>query len=217
MKKITILTLVLLLFASATRVHAQFDKHTWMLLGYSSLWYEAGKEKFKQDDQSIDGAKFMNLYLRTGAGLFVMQRLAAGIYLNWEYEREKNEDDFEGTTTQTTNYFYAGPFLRYYFLTLQRFAFYGEAMVAFGVYKSVFEGIQTSESKDNLLRAHFLVGSNYFLTRAIALDLAFGYALNRYKDPDSDYINSYNHFMACLGIVFFLGQNAGLSNYEFIE
>lgn len=210
MKKFTIALLIFCLAGvSSLRTFAQLEKNTWMLLGYSALWYQAGKQSLKNGDESSDGAKLMNLYLRTGAGYFVMANMAAGLALNWEYNREKSSAETGEDIKNITNFMYFGPFLRYYFFQRNALWLYGEALFAIGVYKSIYKHVQESTSTQNLIKAHLLVGMSYFLVQRLAIDLALGYSYARYKYKDSESIQNYNQFMACVGLVFFLGQNGG--------
>lgn len=218
MKKLVTIFLVLLLTASFTKLHAQFNQNSWMLLGYSALWYQAGKEKYKQDDNTSSGPNVMNLYMRTGAGIFLLSNMAVGLAMNWQYDlRKYSEGGSEQLSKSSSNLFYAGPFLRYYFWQWQAMLLYGEAMIAFGLYNDVskyFDGF-TSKVTRGLIAAHLLVGMSYFITRSLALDVALGYRWNRYKHDT--YISNLHQFMACVGLVFYLGQNGGLTNYQKYE
>jgi hypothetical protein len=181
------------------------------------LWYNAGKQKYTSNGNTSDGAKIMNLYLRSGAGYFVLANLAAGLALNLDYYREKGDTQDGGGSYEYTNKntsFYVGPFLRYYFWQWNALMFYGEALFAFGVYNSIYKALSESQTKESLLRAHLLLGVSFFVVQRLAFDLAMGYQWTRYKEKELDYITKYNRFMACLGIVFFLGQNGGYKGIQ---
>jgi len=186
-----------------------------MLLGYSALWYNSGKEKINQDGNKLDGQNALNLYFRSGGGIFLLPSLVAGLALNWQYELYKYTSGIDGMTEKnSTNTLSFGPFLRYYFWQWNALLFYTEALFAMGVYNQVFKSTGTTKVLEGLLTAHLLVGLSFFITRQLALDVGMGYLWTRYKNNDSNTISSYNQFMACVGLVFFIGQNSGLLNFQ---
>jgi len=213
MKKVFTVLMIVVLCLSLTKSNAQFNKKTWMLLGYSALWFNAGKEKVNQDGTKSEGSNVMSIYMKTGGAYFLLPALAAGLAINWQYDMSKYSTD--GSTEKNhTSEFYMGPFLRYYFFQYNFILLYAEALIAFGGYSQVYNSSGISKNVESLLKAHLLVGMSVFLTQAIALDFAMGYQWSKYKNKDSNFSTSYNQFMACVGLVFFLGQNGGLVNFQ---
>lgn len=215
MKKSLLIAFVVSIVFSSMDVKAQFNKKTWMLLGYSALWLNAGGEKINQDGNKFNNGSYKSFYMKTAGAYFLLPSLAAGLAVNWQYDRYKLKSDIESSSLHNrSTTFYAGPFLRYYFYQLNAMMFYGEAMLAYGKYKSVSKLPSAYKSFEALLTAHALVGMSFFITQMFAIDVAMGYNWSRYALRDSNYISAHHQFMACIGLAFFIGQNAGLLNFR---
>jgi hypothetical protein len=214
MKKIITVLLFIFMLSTTSKVYSQINVNSWMLYGLSSMWFMAGSEKINDDGTKIDGAKLLNLKFQTAAAYFIISNLALGWTLNWEYERQKYAASSGGyDEINRSNGFSTGPMVRYYPFQFGSLMLYAEGMIAFGVLCQLYKALEQTKYRDALIRAHLLLGVTYFVSRTIALDLGIGYQWLRYNSRDINYINSYHRFMACVGIVFFLGNNAGLLSF----
>src|SRR5579859_4202038 len=90
------------LMTSAYAVSAQTNKGQWLA---------GGNVSFKSESNGpADAQKSTTFQLSPDAGYFFIDNLAAGIRLNYQSEKVKNDPNGASTL------FFAGPFVRYYFL-----------------------------------------------------------------------------------------------------
>ena len=216
MKKIIVISLLLLLIFGKSS-HAQFNKYSWMVASASSLWFSAGSDYTKQDGNKINKETLMSLYLRTGPGIFLLEQMALGLYVNSVYNLQKYKVSSSGdeyTYKDGTLNLAIGPFLRYYFWQMNNLLLYGEVIGAYGVYSTVVKALEKTKTAQRLIEFQLLMGINYFLAPSLALDLNLGYILQRYKQKDYSDVEFKQQFMLCLGITWFLCHNAGLTNFQ---
>lgn len=105
MKKITTLqalTIIIIVLFTVS-VNAQITKGNWMVGGSGSFSYS---------NTPSENIKAYNINLTPDVGYFIVDKLAIGTLLNYNYDKSVSKDFAKGES----KYFYAGPFVRYYFL-----------------------------------------------------------------------------------------------------
>jgi opacity protein-like surface antigen len=161
MKSIFILTL---LFSSLISV-AQINKDQWLVGGNGTLSFP---------NPSFTESKFRTIEVNGNGGIFLLNRLAAGIRFGYSHIKESgtvfsNNQYYEQTERQINT----GPFVRYYFLpTTKRLNLLAEASYYRGWAKSAnLDGY----SKSNRHGYAFSAGPSLFLAPNIALEMTLNY------------------------------------------
>jgi outer membrane protein len=217
MKKLLSLTMLLLFVSSIA--FAQVEKGKWFIAGYSNLGLDIGKEKYEYPDgasksSSVSEYKYTEFDFNPYVGYFVIEKLPVGLFIDYSYWKEKEkDDDYSWKSTSMA----IGPFVRYYITELKGFYPYAEGKIGFGSSKEIEEWDGGEEEyKMNLFTYKFGIGSTYFLTQNVGLDLFLGYDYDSYKykgDEDvkkstnsADMTESYSSLEVNLGIIVTLGK-----------
>lgn len=218
MKKNLTFILLLTLFSSIT--FAQVEKGKWFIAGYSSLGLDIGKEKFEYPDgaykaSSVTEYKYSEFDFNPYVGYFVIDKLAVGLFIDYSYMKQKDQDDENNSWKSTSAAI--GPFVRYYIADIKGFYPYAEGRFGFGSSKEIeeWDGGE-NEYKMSLLTYKLGVGSTYFLTPNVGLDLFLGYDFDSYKykgdeaskksTNSADMTESYSSLEVNLGIIVTLGK-----------
>jgi outer membrane protein len=213
------LTFIVLLFCLSSVALAQVEKGKWFIAGYSSLGLDIGKEKYEYPDgasksTSVSEYKYSEFDFNPYVGYFVIDKLPVGLFIDYSYWKEKEKDDDYSWKSSTMA---IGPFVRYYITELKGFYPYAEGKIGFGSSKETeeWDGGE-DEYKMSLFTYKFGVGSTYFLTPNVGLDLFLGYDFDSYKykgDEDAkkstnaeDMTESYSSLEVNLGIIVTLGK-----------
>lgn len=209
-----ILLIVVFLAGNLMLAHAQTEKGKWLIAGSSDLSLKFGKEKFKYGSTTNDGEKFSSFSLSPEAGYFVIDQLAAGLFIDFSASSYKYGSSYDYKNTYTT--FLVGPFARYYITDLNGFWPYAQASLGFGSYNEKSDygpgrnGAITSS--DALFGYRVGVGATHFLTENVGFDLYLGYAGDTEKH-DAEPVRAEekakrieNYLMFRLGFVVSLGK-----------
>lgn len=205
------LTFIVLLFFLSSVALAQVEKGKWFVAGYSSLGLDIGTEKYEYPNSgwkssTVSEYKYTEFDFNPLVGYFVIDKLPVGLFIDYEYWKEKDKDDDDAWKTTD---FTIGPFVRYYITEVKGFYPYAEGRIGFGSHKDIEEyGGDEEEWKSSIFTYKFGVGSTYFLTDHVGLDLFLGYDFDSYKYKDDDYeeSESYSSVEVNLGIVVTLGK-----------
>lgn len=165
---------------------AQVEKGNWLFGGSSTLEFNTSNEKIKTGGTTTDGYKYTDFDIRPQVGYFVIDKLAVGLLLDIDIDKEKYTDpDSEYNWTS----FLVGPFVRYYILDLEGLMPFAEASMAFGSgnSKTNYMGSE-SEEKYGMFAYGFGAGATYFVTENVGVDLFIGYAnyQEKYKDVEDN-------------------------------
>src|ERR1044072_5224031 len=110
------------LLVSSHSMFAQINKGQWLVGGNVS--FEAGKDGPENADD--DDKKYTNFQFHPNAGYFFIDKLAAGLRVNFSSDKYKSDDD-------ASTDFNFGPFVRYYFLdAAQKVNVFADAGIGFG-------------------------------------------------------------------------------------
>ncbi len=140
--------------------YSQVSKSTWLLGG--SAGFSATTGDYKSTSININ----------PNIGYFVMDKLAVGARIGFDYYKPKDVD--------ASTEFSAGPFVRYYFVDLgSKAKLFGHAQFGFG---STKEGGGESVSSTNW---GIYAGPAFFLNPSIALEATLGYGASKSKGTPS--------------------------------
>lgn len=156
-------------------------------------WLVGGSAGFTSDDHSspLEKSTVVVFDVSLNAGYFFISKLAVGLKPSYSFESYKGTT---GTPIKVHNW-YAGPFVRYYFLPNDRMAnFFAESSYAYGT--SRYAG-QSSHSN----KYTFLGGPVIFLNSAVGLELTIGYTIEKYNTINQARLNT---FQTGIGLQFHL-------------
>lgn len=215
MKRNLFLTAIILLLFGFVAT-AQVEKSNWLITGSSGLGISSGKSKVTMGSTTNESGKDFGFFFQPQVGYFVINKLAAGLMVNFSYDKSKNPegDDYSSWTT-----IMAGPFVRYYIVDLKGLMPYGEVSAAIGSqkYKSKFGSIE-SEDKSSLTSLNLGIGGTYFVTDNVGLDLSLGYGFSsdkqeagsengdRSASSEDDITYKYSGINMNIGVVVTLGN-----------
>ncbi|WEK34914.1 MAG: outer membrane beta-barrel protein [Candidatus Pseudobacter hemicellulosilyticus] len=146
----------------ATGAFAQINKGQWLVGGTVGF----NSQKFGDGDEN----KVSMLNISPNGGYFFMDKLAAGLRLDFTSTKVKSEDDAYSD-------FAVAPFVRYYFLpTTEKVNLFLDGSYGFGS--------AGQEDKTNQSYFAFVAGPAVFLSPSVALELGIGYKSYKYKDID---------------------------------
>jgi len=158
-----------ILMTSAYAVSAQTNKGQWLAGGNVSFKSES--------DGPNDSQKSTTFQLSPDAGYFFIDNLAAGIRLNYEHFKVKSAPN-------ANTLFFAGPFVRYYFLPkAQKLNIFADGSYGWGSNK-----YGTSQSINGY---SFMAGPAFFVTPNTALEFSLGYQSLKYEG-NSDRNNTFS-------------------------
>jgi len=175
MKRLLKGTLVALFAFLTINSFAQTEKGKILVSGASDFSLMFGKDKMKDDNNSADGGKSMNFNLNTQVGYFLMDNLAVGAGLGFDYSSYTAAGDNPDKTKNSSVMLY--PFAKYYFMSGNMRPFL-TAGVGFGSRKYVSDPDQgeTVTTKYGLMGYNIGGGVAIFVTDNVAFDLGLGYS-----------------------------------------
>ncbi|MDZ7741199.1 MAG: outer membrane beta-barrel protein [Bacteroidota bacterium] len=218
-KSITFLmTLAIVLWVSD--VFAQTEAGKLYVSGSTNILAAFGttKEKFEPkdgDDVEVDGPKFTAFSVSPRVGYFLIDGLAAGIFLDYGYmkmKQEKTEYFSERTTTNSS--MVVGPFAKFYFGEgeIKPFAV---GSVGFGSSKTKYEGgeedlLKSSDNETKYKMFNWSLGAGVaiFPTESVSFEfgLAYGSDKTSHEGEDGDSHEIESAFGVRIGIGIFLGN-----------
>jgi outer membrane protein len=178
MKKQYIILMLLLLCSSL--LFSQVEKGKWYIAGNSNLGLDIGKTKYESSNGITDEYKYTEFNFSPSAGYFVIDKLAAGLFIDYNYYKDINQADDD---TWKSNSFIIGPFAKYYILEYKKLWPYVGVGVGFGSGKSELNGEEYEKYKMSTFRIGG--GATYFLSENVGFDLFLGYN----KDVDKSEID----------------------------
>jgi hypothetical protein len=188
MKFITLLFLTVIITITA---NSQITKGGFLIggnIGFSST-------KFKRPD--ISNAITNNFFISPGIGYFIIDKLAAGIRLNFTSSHEK-----AGTIDQSYTNTTLSPFARYYFLPVNKMV---NAFINLSYNNSRTKFSNQSTPSTILKRYEYTIaaGPSIFLNQQIALEFTAGYQWSSAKGRSNSKETQFN---TGLGLQIHLGK-----------
>ena len=188
------LFLLLIFLLGGLSVSAQTEKGKWFVSGLNILSFQAGTMKYTSDYESYNsksnitqfyyGPSFlyggMNLVNSPTINYGIIDKLSAGIFMNINFQSEKDEDDNKSSSTV----FVIGPTVRYYFMDEKKFLPFAEGKAGFGSYSDKYG--DNDASKSGLFSWYVGAGGTYFFKPKIGVDFTLGYGSMNAKDKDSE-------------------------------
>jgi len=204
MRKLLPLFLMLLFMSSIA--FAQVEKGKWFIAGYSNLGLDIGKNKTKSGSTTTENYKYSNFNITPEVGYFVMDKLVAGLYIDFYRDAQKYDD---GDKDFTTN-FILGPFVRYYIMEYKGLWPYVEGRVGFGTENYTNNYNSDWESKYSYFTTKLGAGATYFVTKHVGFDLFMGYDYDVWTDKtdsNNESKEKYGSFELNIGLVVTIGKN----------
>jgi len=181
MRKLLPLFLMLLFMSSIA--FAQVDKGNWFVAGYSNFGLDIGKSKYRYDGTTSENYKYSDFYFTPEAGYFVIDKLSAGLFLDFDRYTEKYDDGDKDFDTKII----IGPFVRYYIMEYKKLWPYAEGRVGFGSEKYTNNYDSDYKPKWSYFTTRLGAGATYFVTNQVGIDLFMGYDYDVWTDKsDSD-------------------------------
>jgi outer membrane protein len=181
------IVLLLLLFSSSI-LFAQVEKGKWLLACYSNLGLDIGKYKWESSDGGIASEyKYTEFNVSPMAGYFVIDKLAAGLFMDYQYYKDVATDDND---TYKENSFIIGPFAKYYIMEYKHIWPFVGAGIGFGSGKYGWDG--SDEYKWKILNYRIGAGAAYFLNDNVGLELSLGYNYYAEKYDNTEEAKSAN-------------------------
>jgi outer membrane protein len=199
-------TILLLLLFGSSLVFAQVEKGKWFIAGYSNFGLDIGKNKTKSGSTTNENYKYSNFNITPEAGYFVMDKLVAGLFIDFYRDTEKFDD---GDKDYTTN-FIIGPFVRYYILEYKGLWPYAEGRVGFGSQNYTNNYGSDYEEKYSYFTTKLGAGATYFVTKHVGFDLFMGYDYDVWTnktDNSNESTEKYGSFELNIGIVVSIGKD----------
>lgn len=175
------------------KVTAQLAKGDFLAGGNLSF---QNSRNFRQDQLTDKG---INIQASPGFGYFLVNRLATGVRLNYNYSSSKNL--VSGTSYRSYGWdLGAGPFVRYYFLPeAKKINLLAEASYVFNFYKTVSGGTSFTNDMQTL---GISAGPAIFLNPKLALEILAGY--RRQQVNKDNFIGQV--FLIQFGLQFYPGR-----------
>jgi outer membrane protein len=192
MKK-TFISIAILLLIMSTSLFAQVEKGRWFVSGSSNLGLDVGKRKIQVGSETSDDYKYFKFNLTPQIGYTVIDKLAVGVFFNFEIESYKNfvTDFNSGESKEQYTTFNIGPVARYYFADLKGFMPYGQGLIGFGFGNSKYTPAEGSETTNKMgyFTYQLGVGGTYFVNNNVGFDVFLGYDYDQqtYKANDDSY------------------------------
>ncbi len=208
------LSLIMLLLFLSSIAFAQVEKGKWFVAGYSNFGLDIGTSKYKSGGTTTENYKYSDFYFSPEAGYFVIDKLAAGLFLEFDRYTEKYDDGDKDFDTKII----IGPFVRYYILEYKKLWPYVEGRVGFGSEKYTNNYDSDYKPKWSYFTTKLGAGATYFVANHVGIDLFMGYDYDVWTDK-SDYSNAskqvsseseskdkYGSFEMNIGVVVTLGK-----------
>jgi outer membrane protein len=207
------IVLLLLLYGSSISF-AQVEKGKWFVAGYSNFGLDIGKSKYKYDGTTSENYKYSDFYFSPEAGYFVIDKLATGLFLDFERYTETYDDGDKDFDTKII----LGPFIRYYIMEYKKLWPYAEGRVGFGSEKYTNNYETDYEQKYSYFTTKLGAGATYFVTPHVGIDAFMGYDYDVWTDK-TDYSSgskqvnaegeakdTYGSFEMNIGVVVTIGK-----------
>lgn len=210
MKKQYIILILLLLCSSL--LFSQVEKGKWYVAANSNLGLDIGKTKYESSNGLTSEYKYTEFNFSPSAGYFVIDKLAAGLFIDYQYYKDVDQDDNDEFKSSS---FMLGPFAKYYIIEYKKIWPYVGVGVGFGSGKSEMDGEEYEKYKMSTFRVGG--GATYFLNKNVGFDLFLGYNkdVEKYENNDAGYKSSnssetdddiYSAFKMSIGIVVTFGK-----------
>jgi len=203
-------TLLMFLFLCSSMLFAQVEKGKWAVGCNSNLGLDIGKTKYESSGGGPTSEyKYTEFNFTPYAGYFLIDQLAAGLFMDYEYYKDvdQSDDDYWKNTS-----FVIGPFVRYYIIEYKKLWPFVSAGIGFGSNKTSYTGI-SSDEKSKYMTYRFGAGATYFLNDNVGLDLFLGYnnSTTTYDEEDksmnsSDSKDIDSGFKMSIGLIVSFGK-----------
>lgn len=205
---------ILLLLFSSSVLFAQVEKGKWLLAGNTNLGLDIGKEKWESSDggPAIE-YKYTEFNFSPQAGYFVIDKLAVGLFMDFQYYKDVAVDD--NNDTYKSSSFVIGPFAKYYIMEFNNLWPYVGAGIGFGSGKYAYYEEDPTKYKMSTVRLGG--GATYFLNDNVGFDLFLGYNkdVDKYEYSEGDLKSAnasdtnddiYSSFKVSMGVVVTIGN-----------
>lgn len=197
MKKVTILTILILLF-SVTSI-GQLDKRYWLVGGAGSFY--SYNDDFTTTGQSTVSGKLTEVNLTGNIGYFLFDKFAAGLRPGINLIKSRGLNTASSSTKDVA--IYVGPFTRYYFLNKDKpFNILLDVACQIGTY-STFAGTGSFRN------ASVMCGSEIFFNTSTSFEILLGYLHQKkaIKEGQPGFSNERNGFHISIGFQIHLTKN----------
>ncbi|MFB6342172.1 hypothetical protein ACE1ET_10625 [Saccharicrinis sp. FJH62] len=159
--------------------------------------------KFTDAQNSVNN--YFNTGLQLGFGIYLIQNLAALMYLN-SYSNKTTQQDSDYGNRDSGFKFGVG--LRYNlpFINSCLNNLYAQAKIGFGNRAYEYLNSESSTNKDKIFAYSMGIGYAYFLTSYMALTSTLLYEVNRYTNTVSSISTSYSGFAIRLALAFYISN-----------
>ncbi|MFB6318891.1 hypothetical protein [Saccharicrinis sp. FJH54] len=159
----------------------------------------------KYTDAANNVNNYFNAGLRLGFGIYLIQNLAALMYINSYSDKTVNQDTEYGNRDAG---FKLGVGLRYNLPIANSCLnnLYAQAKIGFGNRINEYLNSESSTNKDRLFAYSMGLGYAYFLTSYMALTSTLLYEVNRYTNTVSSISTSYAGFAIRLALAFYISN-----------
>jgi hypothetical protein len=195
--------------AQASTFTSPTVKGKYLVAGSNRLELNIGSENQKYGS-SESKTSYFDFDFQPRVGYFVIDNLAAGLFMDLDIYSDKAKDD--GMLSDKGTTFIIGPFARYYIPVSDKLVPFAEAQVGFGIdnYKyRYYSSDEWSKTNEGVFTFRLGGGATYFFNDIVGADLFLGFLHDSYKYKDngtggeraSDSKYIYNEFIMQLGIV----------------
>lgn len=157
------------IYAAAIAVLLAFSARSQISSGQVLL---GGRAAYANENIKVDESRYRlaELSISPSAGIFIVDKLAAGVRFTFEANRTRHINQQYDYRTRSRTY---SPFVRYYFLPVSKdYNLFLETSLDYHAETIRFNGDKRKERSDGFSVAG---GPVVFITRQIALELAFSY------------------------------------------
>lgn len=201
----------MLMLLCSSMLFSQVGKGKYYIAGNVNMGLDIGKTKFESINGVKSEYKYSEFNLSPEAGYFVIDKLAVGVFFDYEYYKNTDQEDQDEFKSSS---FIIGPFAKYYIIEFNKLWSYVGAGIGFGSGKTVFN--DSDPEKYKMLGYRLGGGATYFLNDNVGFDLFLGYNADVTKNENSDAVKSinasdtnddiYSAFKMSIGVVVTFGK-----------
>lgn len=188
---------IILVLLFTTAANAQITKGNWMVGGNASFSSQETYSNKGNEDKIVE----RTIKITPNIGYFFVDKLAVGGRFGYENIFNPNY----GFGDVSSNAFFVGPFLRYYFLKPKKIVnVFVEGSYGIGnVYR---KGDTESQNYTEHINTYdFMAGPVIYFNSSVSMEFTLQYSSTRIKFQDSDFTR--NNFQIGLGFQIYLEKN----------
>lgn len=198
MKKVYLISVILLVIGSINSVNAQIEKNTWLIGASSNLQFQYWQE---------DDASKTNINLAPRFGYFIKNNLLVGVEIpfNYSYSINRYTDPRWSSSIVERLLINLNPFARYYFGE-SNFKSYLHASAGLGYRKSFIQNPDDRKTRGSYSIFNYAVGSgiSYMVKSKVIFELQANYRYQYQDNEDETFEFKEKGFQVLLGINFIL-------------